>query len=309
MNRNRYVFQSAQDDTASGSGGGGTAGSGGIGGPANAGASADANKAGDAGAGQGASKEGEQGAASLLQTGVAGAAATEGEWKGAPEKYQVKKADGTIDEAATLRKVDEARAALEKRMGSTGLPPASPAEYTPEGMPEGFTMDELKGDERYQAFAKDAHAAGLTNAQMGLVLRAWNERAAELAGASASLTVEQAKAELGKVWADDATMTKGLGDASSAIAAIAAKAGIDIAAINAAGLGVNPIFLRLMAPLAAEFKADGPTPVDASSVRAWEDEVATLRAHAAYRDPNHVEHEKIIRRYRELYQQRYPDKK
>ena len=204
----------------------------------------------------------------------------------------------------------EAHTALEKRMGSTGLPPATPDEYVPEGLPEGVSFDEVKADPMSQEFAKEAHAAGLNNAQMGLVLKAWNERAAAVAGEAAGMTVEEAKAELISAWGDETAFANNIKGASGAISVIAAKAGLTLDQINEAGLGRNPTFLRLMASISDEFKPDGATPNGQGSLTAqdFDTQLAELRAHPGYADAKHPEHQALMAKKQALYDKRYPKK-
>jgi hypothetical protein len=306
MKRNRrdYARLLLADDGnpgAAGAGGGAAAGGTAAAGAAGAGAG-DAGAA--AGAGAGAAAGG-----SLLQAGAgAGAAPTGTDW--IPEKHRVAKEDGTIDVEASARKVAEAHAALEKRMGSTGLPPAAPDAYVPEGLPADFNYDEVKADPLYQAFAKEAHAAGFNNAQMGVALKAWAERSAAVAGEAVGLTLEAAKAELTTAWGGEANFAPKIQAASEATATIAAKAGISIEQINESGLGRNPTFLRLMESISADFKGDGPTPGGGSAIAAgdFDTQLAEIKAHPGYADAKHPEHAALMARKQALYDRRYPAK-
>src|SRR3990167_2282129 len=99
---------------------------------------------------------------------LAGAAPEQQEF--IPEKYQVKKADGTLDLEQSSRKLAESYSHLEKRLGSGDAPPKTADEYAPEVGGGGFNWEEFKADEGTQSFLKGAHAKGLTNDQVAFVI-------------------------------------------------------------------------------------------------------------------------------------------
>ncbi len=219
------------------------------------------------------------------------------------------KDDGTFDEAATTTKLLEVYGNLEKRMGSGGAPPATVDEYAPEGLPDGFSFDEVKADPMYQEFAKEAHAAGFNNAQMGLVLKAWQERAGAVAEASMNITLDQAKAELATAWGGPEKLAENLPLASQAVAAAAQKAGLTVEQVNEAGLGRNPTFLRLMAALGPEFKPDGATPIGvALNASDFDTQLAEIKAHPGFADDRHPEHKALMAKKAALYEKRYPSR-
>ena len=124
MNQFWRIFYVRMDEANAGEGGGAGAG--------------DAGAA--AGSGSGAGGAGEGAAAAAAGSVLAGAAAGEGGQGQAvaiPEKYQVKKEDGSLDIEASSLKLAEAYGHLEKRMGSGDVPPKTAADYQI-AVPEAF---------------------------------------------------------------------------------------------------------------------------------------------------------------------------
>ena len=240
-----------------GAGGGGAAGSGAAaaGGGAAAGAAgaaaagAAAGSAGAAGAGAGAGAQG----SALSQAAPAG---SEHDWL--PEKFRVFGDDKALDVAASARKLAESYVGLEKRVGSGEAPPKDADGYDikPDGLPEAIKLDELKKDPKFQSFLKSAHGKGMTNAQVQFVLGEFYNRAGELVGGAKALTTDEVVQQLRGVWKDDASYGANMGHAYKAANALAKKVGVEYGDIEAAGLGDNPLFIRLMAALGPEVGAD-----------------------------------------------------
>jgi hypothetical protein len=248
------VLEAAGTDGAAAGGGAGGAGAPAGGGAAAAAGGAPAN--GGAPGSQGAAAAGAGGSA-LSQAGAAGADSLD--WL--PEKYRVVGDDKKVDVAASAKKLAEGYGELAKRLGSAELPPkdAEGYELKADGLPETLKLDELKKDPKFQSFLKSAHGKGMTNAQVQFVMQEFYSRAGELVGGAQALDTDGAIKALREVWKDDAGYQQNMQSAYKAVTALAQKAGLDYAAIEADGLGDNPLFIRLMAAIGGEI-GEAPLP-------------------------------------------------
>lgn len=268
MKGNHYVWMDqATDGTAGagagGSGAGGAADSGSAAGAGGAGASVSALAsgagAGDAGAGAGA------------------AAAGKGfDW--IPEKHRVSKDDGSLDLEASAKKVADAYAHLSQKLGSGDAPPKTPDEYAPKVEAEGFNWDEFKADPEMQSFLKGAHAKGVTNDQLSFILGEYARVAPGLVEGAGALTVEDCNAALAQVWQTPAEKTQNLQHAFRATSTFAEKLGLSYEDIEAAGLGNNPVFIRLMAAVGPELGEDTSPPAAGLAVGMSDADFATQAA-------------------------------
>jgi hypothetical protein len=139
---------------------------------------------GDAGAGAGNPGGGDAGAGGA---GASGADAATGEGQGTalqkgappatiPEKYQVKKEDGTLDIEASSLKLAEAYGHLEKRLGSGDVPPKTAEEYqvtVPDALKDVWKPDD---DTLLQDFKKEAHSKGMTGSSISSCPNTWTWR-------------------------------------------------------------------------------------------------------------------------------------
>lgn len=238
--------------------------------------------------------------ASLLATGAGEPQASPTEF--IPEKYRVSKDDGTFDLEASSRKMGEAYSALEKRLGTGDAPPKTVADYTvtvPDALKDVF---DPATDEGLQDFKSKAHAAGMTQAQLDLVMSQYFEMAPKLAAGAAQYDVNTAKAELQKVWNNEADFNRGVRNAYQGAEVAAKKAGLDINEIMASPIASNPTFLRMMAAIGPEFQEDpgtgGATAISATSI----DEV--MRS-PAYMDPKHPDHAKVSKQVSDYYARKH----
>lgn len=220
------------------------------------------------------------------------------------EKYQVKKEDGTLDIEASARKVAEAHAALEKRLGTSELPPKSAEEYAPKIEIDGFNWDEFKADPDMQGFLKSAHAKGITNDQLSFVLNEYLQKVPQLVSGAQELGVEEATAELRKTWTTEQEFNANVNSAFKAFQAFADPADKD--KIDA--IGNNPIVLRMLAKIGKEMQEDTPIDPNSQAAQDWEGEVAKIRANPAYADSSHPEHKGLVNRMNTLYEKRYGKK-
>lgn len=175
-----------------------------------------------------------------------------------PEKYQVKKEDGSLDLEQSSRKLAESYKHLETRLGSGDIPPKTADEYAVklEGV-EGFDWDEFKSDENTQSFLKGAHAKGLTNAQVEYVIGEYMKAAPDLIGGAAQLSTQDAFAALKAVWPDDQAMTQNVRASFRATEAFASEPGQpgNFATLQAK-YGNDPDFIAFAANIGKELKED-----------------------------------------------------
>jgi len=219
-----------------------------------------------------------------------------------PEKYQVKTEAG-LDLEGSAKKMADAYRALEKRLGTGDLPPDSPEKYSIEGLPESFSIEDLKADPKTQGFLKGAHAKGMTNAQVSYVLSEYARVAPELVQGAAALDATQAKEQLASVWADDAAMQTNLKHSWTTTNIAAEKAGLSMEDIEAAGLGNNPVFLRIMAALGPEFAEDKA--INSSVGAPGKDSIEELERSEAYRNPKHPDYAVVSAKIKAYYERKY----
>lgn len=268
----------------------------GEGGDPGAGAGGEGDAGGDPGAGAGGDP------ASLLAGGAAGAQTTDF----MPEKYRVMKDDGTLDLEGSSRKLAEAYANAEKRIGGGDIPPKSADEYNvtvPDALKEAF---DPKTDEGFKAFAGQMHELGLTQKQMDGVMAQYFELAPKLVAGASVLDATAAKTQLEQVWASQGGFDHQVRNAYQGAAVLAQKAGIDIDAIMApTGLGNNVQFLRLMAAIAPEFAEDKSPGGQSMGGATTEDKVNEMMLSDAYKNPKHPEHEKVSATVRGFFERKY----
>lgn len=266
MRNDRHVFMDQATDDAQGGAGGGTV------------ASAAADQPGAAGA------SGAGAASSALASGASAGAGTAQpaqafDW--IPEKHRVTKDDGTFDLEASSRKVAEAHSHLEKRFGSGDLPPKSADDYAPKVSIEGFSFDEFKADPAMQTFLKGAHAKGMSNDQLGFALEQFIAVAPSLVEGSGKLDAEQCTAALSEVWTKPEEARANFAHAYRATEAFASKIGVTFEDIEKAGLGDNPLFIRIMAAIGPELGEDTSPHTEGAgggmSVEEFEVQAAALR--------------------------------
>lgn len=284
----RHVLMDAATD---GSASGVATGAGGIGdGGAAAGAGGDPAASGAPAAGTAS----DAGAAA----GAAGAGAPAGDGKGTalesgappvtiPEKYQVKKEDGSLDIEASSLKLAEAYGHLEKRLGSGDVPPKTPEEYTvtvPDALKDTWKPAE---DPLLQGFLKEAHAAGFTQKQIDLALGRYMEIAPQLVAGGQALTAEDCTAALKTEWKTDEQYKAEVGKAY--------KAAVGFGGSDAEGIikdhGNDPRIIRLLARVGAEMGED--TSISTGASTNGGQSVESLMASEAYNNPKHADHARV----------------
>lgn len=238
-------------------------GAAGGGGDAGAAGGAPAAGSGDAGAGGAAPAA----AATVLDAGKPAPAAPAGAAGDAPkpineripEKFRVNKEDGTLDLEASLTKVEEHRSHLEKRLGAGDIPPKTADEYKvniPENLAEQFKAEDLAADPMLKSFMTDAHAAGMTQKQVDMVIGQYLERLPAIGGAMSQLSADECTATLKEVWKSDADYTQNV---KAAYNAAKAYGGEDFEAILK-DHGNDPRLVKLLASVGKELGEDKGTP-------------------------------------------------
>lgn len=274
-------------DGTPGAAGGGDAGAGAAaGGAGAAGAAAgQPGAAAGAGAGAGAGAAAEGGGGSALSAGAAG------EWtiESIPEKFRVKNDAGEYDHQAMLRKVDEHRSALEKRMGTGDIRPKTAAEYK---MPEGEAFKALQIDEaQATAFKEKAHGWGLTQTQYEAVMNEWATLAPGLVNAGQQQTTESAVAALKEAWKGD--YDANIKESYAAAVRVGQAAGFTFEEVEQA-IGNNPVAIRMFGALAKEMREDATPAAANGGTNSPQSREAYVAANwKAYSDPTHPEHKVV----------------
>lgn len=216
-----------------------------------------------------------------------------------PEKYLVKKEDGTTDWEASALKQAQGYGELAKRMGAGEAPPKDAESYQLE-LPQGLTMDALKADPLFAGFLKGAHAKGLNNGQVSYLLGEFQQRVQLMQDQARDPAI--AEAELGKVWATPQAMERGLTSAYRGAQAFAEDA--DHAKRLDEKFGSDPDFIRLMAKVGAELGEDKLPAGGLTQVET--DTLESLRKSEAYRDAKHPEHAAAVAKVGALYRKLHP---
>jgi hypothetical protein len=214
-----------------------------------------------------------------------------------PDKYRVLGADGKLDVAETLRKTDEARSELEKRMGSGGARPKTADDYKLEG--EQFAKLGLDAAATAE-FRKEAHELALSQKQFEGVMARYAKLAPELVGASQQQDTAAVVEDLGKLWGAESKAN--MQAAWRAGESIAAKLGIPMAEVDAA-LGNNPVAIRMLHALSKEMGEDAsPAPAGGSpsSGRDLQSYLSQGDNWAAYTDAKHMRHAEVSAQARKI---------
>ena len=217
-----------------------------------------------------------------------------------PDKYIVKREDGSTDWEASALKQAQGYGELAKRLGQGEAPPQTPEGYAPE-LPQGVSMEQLKTDPLFAGFLKGAHAVGLNNKQVSYLLGEFQQRVQLMNDQAADPAV--AEAELGKVWQTPQQMQRGLQGAYRGTHAFAADQ--EHAQRLEKKFGSDPDFIRLMAKVGSELGEDrlpegGLTQVETESLE-------SLRRSEAYNNSKHPDHAKTVAKVNALYAKKHPN--
>ncbi len=225
-----------------------------------------------------------------------------------PEKFLVKKDDGSIDTEASSRKLAEGYNHLAKKMGETGGVVPDSAEgykidFNPQelGLPESITPELVQNDADFKAFAEEAHKAGFTNEQINLIAGRYATMAQTLIERRDEYDMAECQKALAETWTTPDEMAKGVQNAQRAFNRFAAeqdKGLIDI-------IGNNPIVVRLLSNVGALMKEDSPARnVQPSESR---ETIKSIMQSPAYLDDKHPDHAKVMQQVSQYYQQAYGD--
>jgi hypothetical protein len=212
-----------------------------------------------------------------------------------PEKYQVKKEDGTLDIEASSLKLAEAYGHLEKRMGSGDAPPKSAAEYKieiPEALKDTWNPAE---DKPLQDFLTAAHAKGFTQGQIDLALSTYHAVAPGLLQGNAQLSVEECTAELRNTWKTDAEFKEGV---DLSYKAAVAYAGEDAEALMNK-YGNDPLLIKTFARVGKELGEDRS--INPGSELPAGTSVEALQLSEAYSNPKHPDHARVSKQVADHY--------
>lgn len=212
-----------------------------------------------------------------------------------PEKYQVKKEDGTVDIEASSLKLAEAYGHLEKRMGTGDAPPKSAADYqitVPDALKDSWKPAEDKG---LQDFLAEAHAAGYTQKQIDLALKTYHGIAPNLVAGNIQLSVEECTASLREVWKTDAEFKEGV---DLSYKAAVAYAGDDAQALMDK-YGNDPMIIKAFARIGKELGEDRS--INPGSELPGGTSVESLLVSEAYANPKHPDHAKVSKQIADHY--------
>lgn len=226
-----------------------------------------------------------------------------------PEKHRVLGADGkTLDIEASARKVAEAYAHAERRIGSGDVPPKSADEYKltiPEALAEKIKPDELAASVEFQGFLGKMHSLGLNQTQLDGVLGELLTRSDALQSGGAQQSVQACHAALSETWPSPAIREQNLGLAFKAFNAFAADADKELMD----EIGNSPVAIRLLAAVGKEMQEDVPVIPGSPEAASWDDKMTAIKANPGYMDRNHPEHGKLMAQKDQLFNQRYGTKK
>lgn len=226
-----------------------------------------------------------------------------------PEKYRVMK-DGVLDLEASTTKLAAAHKSLESKLGTaaTSAAPAKPEDYAIKAA-EGLGMSEEEmgafvKDPMTQGFLAKLHAAGASNDVANLVLNGYLEFAPKLIEANAALSVDEARAEVAKLWADEATQQTNFAAAQRAINGYGTKNEALPGSVQRlhAKYGTDPDFIAFAAAIGSEMQEDKQI---APQGLPSDEDVETLMRGPAYFDQNHPDHPRVAAKVRDFYQRKY----
>jgi len=215
-----------------------------------------------------------------------------------PEKYRVLDGDGKLDLQASSQKLAEGYAAAAKRIGTGDLPPEAPDGYKDFTPPEAFKDVQLDPD-LSRSFRERAHKAGLTQSQFDFVMGEYFNVVPEVLNAAASVSADEARAELSKVWSTPAELEANMTAAERAVSQVPQALQEQIKA----KYGTDPLFWQFAAVYGREAREDRP-PAPAGGAASVTDTDALMRSEA-YRNSKHPDHEKVSRQVSEAFQKRH----
>lgn len=225
-----------------------------------------------------------------------------------PEKYIVKKEDGSLDTEASTRKLVDGYNNLSKKLGVTGgVVPDNAEGYKInidiEGLklPDGFNSEMVQNDPDFKSFTEEAHRAGFTNDQINLVANKYVSLVNDIITRKENCDADACKKELMEIWATPEEMSTGINNAMKAFnyfASEADKANIDV-------IGNNPLIIRLLANVGLKMREDAPVRNPQSSES--RETIQSLMQSDAYLDPKHPDHARVYQQVTQYYNKNVRD--
>lgn len=217
-----------------------------------------------------------------------------------PDKFKVSKEDGSTDWEQVAKRGINSYRELEKRMGSTELPPKSADEYKIEKwLPDGFESK----PEAMKPILSKMHELGLNNKQVQGMLALYGDQLV-LGLANEKQSFETAIAALKDKWGDQAP--KNLELANLAVGAYATDEEKQFLASNPQKAN-DPFWLAIFARVGADLGEDRIP--DTGGAGGESDELSALRKHPAYFDEKHPEHRAIVDKVSRLYEKQHGGKR
>lgn len=213
-----------------------------------------------------------------------------------PEKYQVKKEDGTLDIEASAKKLAEGNSNLEKRLGTGDLPPKTADEYqitVPDALKDKWNAKE---DPLLGEFLKDAHAAGMTQKQVDLALSRYMDIAPKLVAGAQQLSAEDCTTQLKAEWKTDEQYKAEVGKAYKAAVAYGDKDAESIIR----DYGNDPRIVRFMARVGNELGEDKSLNQGGST---GGQSVESLMTSEAYTNQKHPDHARVSAQVQKHFEQ------
>lgn len=207
-----------------------------------------------------------------------------GEALAIPEKFQVKKEDGTVDFEASGQKLAQAYSNLEKRLGAGGALPKSAEEYqvaVPDALKEHWKPEE---DKLFQDFRARAFENKVPQEAFDFMMGEYFNLAPQLVGGAKQLSADECVAELKKDWSTPEQYKQEL---NTAYRGLVGYAGEDAEGLMA-DYGNDPRFIRMMNRMGAEMGEDKSLHNDGTTTS--EETVQQLMASKAYTDPKDPQH-------------------
>lgn len=215
-----------------------------------------------------------------------------------PEKFRTNAAEGgSLDIEASARKLAESYAHLEKRNGSGELAPADVNGY--KLTLEGMNIDEMKKYPDFNEFLNKAHASGVNNSQLNLMVgEIINQAQLNKAEAEGSrMTGQQAEAALRQEWTTPDQYNQNMAAAVAAVRAVIPQ-GEQQSFFN--DYGTDPRVLKLLAKFGAEVGEDRMALFGQPQVT--EQDVDSLMKNPAYRDDKHPDHKAVRAKVSQYFQ-------
>lgn len=218
-----------------------------------------------------------------------------------PEKFHVKKDDGSLDIEASARKLSDSYTNLERQRGNVEAPPATADQYTvnaPDQFKEVFQSDDpvLKG------FLAKAHESGMSQKQVDAALGQFFEFIPQLQQGNAAVSAEEATTALRAVWKDEAEFKSNISGAFKAVSAYADPADVNELVQK---YGNDPKFIKLLANVSREMKEDRPVNAGTGTTQSEDDAVTEMMNSEAYKNPRHADHAKVSQQIKSHFEKKF----